>query len=216
MFASQENRQHVLGHLSLLGLKRPVYPWSTDGPDEAGIGEALETTLSHWADACHAQGGTVVVPHFPAPNGEPAALIATGRADAVEMVVDSAYGLEEYYRYLNAGYRMPLAGGTDKMSSDVPVGLFRTYVHLPEADLEYDAWCRGLRRGATFISSGPLLRFVSTGAWRATNCGYRPRAAACRSRPRSAPSSRSARSRSCRAGASCCPRTARAARASFT
>jgi hypothetical protein len=163
VFASQENRQHVLGHLSLLGLKRPVYPWSTDGPDEAGIGEALETTLSHWADACHAQGGTVVVPHFPAPNGEPAALIATGRADAIEMVVDSAYGLEEYYRYLNAGYRMPLAGGTDKMSSDVPVGLFRTYVHLPEADLEYDAWCRGLRSGATFISSGPLLRFSVDG-----------------------------------------------------
>ena len=163
VFASQENRQHVLGHLSLLGLRRPVYPWSTDGPDEGGIGDALETTLSHWADACHDQGGTVVVPHFPAPNGEPAALIATGRADAIEMCVDSAYGLDEYYRYLDAGYRLPLAGGTDKMTSEVPVGLFRTYVHLPEADLEYDAWCRGLRAGATFISSGPLLRFSVDG-----------------------------------------------------
>src|SRR5207253_2808691 len=97
VFASQENRQHVLGHLSLLGLKHPVYPWSSDGPDEAELGAALETTLAHWADACHAQGGTVVVPHFPAPNGEPAALIATGRADAVEMVTVSDYGLEEYY-----------------------------------------------------------------------------------------------------------------------
>ena len=28
-----------------------------------------------------------VIPHFPQPNGEPAVLIATGRADAVEMIV---------------------------------------------------------------------------------------------------------------------------------
>jgi hypothetical protein len=140
-----------------------VYPWSSDGPDESFLGDALETTLSHWADACRAQGGTVVIPHFPAPNGEPAALIATGRADAVEMVVHSDYGLAEYYRYLNAGYRLPLAGGTDKMSSDVPVGLFRTFVHLAEGELDYDAWCSGLRAGATFISSGPLLRFTLDG-----------------------------------------------------
>lgn len=163
VYASQENRQHVLGHLSLLGLRQPVYPWSSDGPDEGFIGDALETTLSHWADACRAQGGTVVIPHFPAPNGEPAALIATGRADAVEMVVHSDYGLAEYYRYLNAGYRLPLAGGTDKMTSDVPVGLFRTFVHVPDGELDYDAWCRSLREGATFISSGPLLRFAVEG-----------------------------------------------------
>ena len=31
-------------------------------------------------------------------------------------------GLAEYYRYLNCGYRLPLVGGTDKMSNSVPVG----------------------------------------------------------------------------------------------
>ena len=61
-------------------------PWCTDGPSEAELGGTLETTMAHWADACHAQGGTVIIPHLPNPNGEPAALIATGRADAVEMI----------------------------------------------------------------------------------------------------------------------------------
>ena len=35
---------------------------------------------------------------------------------------NAMYGHLEYYRYLNCGYKLPLVGGTDKMSSDVPVG----------------------------------------------------------------------------------------------
>ncbi|MBI3910608.1 MAG: hypothetical protein HY320_06710, partial [Armatimonadetes bacterium] len=82
VYCSQENRQHVLGHLTLWGLKEPVMPWCSDGPGEAELGGTLETALSHWADACHAQGGTVIIPHFPNPNCEPAVLVTTGRADA--------------------------------------------------------------------------------------------------------------------------------------
>ena len=159
VYASQENRQHMLGHLSLLGLKQLVAPWSSDGPAEADLGGNLETTLSRWADACHAQGGTVIVPHLPNPNGEPAALIASERADAVEWLIQSPYQHLEYYRYLNCGYRLPLVGGTDKMTSDVPLGLFRTYVQFPDGEpVTYEAWCRHLRAGRTFVSSGPLLR----------------------------------------------------------
>ena len=112
VYTSQENRQHLLGHMTLLGLKQPVMPWCSDGPSEAELGGTLETTMAHWADACHAQGGTVVLPHLPNPNGEPAALIATGRVDAVEMIDAEAYKHREYYRYLNCGYRLPLVGGT--------------------------------------------------------------------------------------------------------
>ncbi|HEU5087188.1 MAG TPA: CehA/McbA family metallohydrolase, partial [Roseiflexaceae bacterium] len=150
VYTSQENRQHLLGHLTLLGLKQPVMPWCTDGPSEAELGGNLETVLAHWADACRAQGGTVVIPHLPNPNGEPASLIATGRADAVEWIegyADSAYKHNEYYRYLNCGYRLPLVGGTDKMDSAVPVGLYRTYAHIPDEEFSYDAWCRAVRAG---------------------------------------------------------------------
>jgi hypothetical protein len=164
VYATQENRQHLLGHLTLLGLKEPVMPWCTDGPSEAELGGNLEVMMSHWADACHAQGGTVVIPHLPNPNGEPAALIATGRADAVEMLVHNPFFHLEYYRYLNGGYRLPLAGGTDKMDSGVPVGLYRTYAYIPpEEEFNYDNWCKALRSGNTFLSGGPLVRLSVDG-----------------------------------------------------
>jgi hypothetical protein len=165
VYCSQENRQHFLGHLVLWGLQQPVMPWCTDGPDEAELGGTLEEAMAHWADAAHAQGGTVVIPHLPDPNGEPAALIATGRADAVEMLWQSAFNHLEYYRYLNGGYRLPLVGGTDKMSSEVPVGLYRTYARIPDdLPFDYDTWCAAVRAGRTFLSGGPLLRFTVDGA----------------------------------------------------
>ena len=158
VYVSQENRQHFLGHLTLLGLTDPVMPWCSDGPTEAEPGGSMETTLSHWADACHAQGGTVVIPHLPFPNGEPAALIATGRADAVEMLTQGPFAHTEYYRYLNGGYRLPLVGGTDKMSSEVPVGLYRTYVRIPSDEpFSYESWCAHMAAGRTFLSGGPLI-----------------------------------------------------------
>ena len=155
-YVGQENRQHMLGHALLWGLKEPVMPWSSDGPDEAELGGALDVTLSDWADRAHAQGGTVVAAHFPNPNGEPAVLVATGRADAVEVLAHSDNAMLEYYRYLSSGYRLPLVGGTDKMSSAVPVGLYRTYARLDE-EFSYDAWCRAVQSGRTFLSGGPLV-----------------------------------------------------------
>ena len=164
VYATQENRQHVLGHLTLLGLKEAVDPWCSGGSNEAEHAGNLETTLSHWADACHAQGGTVILPHIPNPNCEPSTLIATGRVDAVEYLTNAMYGHIEYYRYLNCGYKLPLVGGTDKMSSDVPVGLYRTYVHIPEdEEFNYDNWCKYLKVGNTFLSGGPIIRLSIDG-----------------------------------------------------
>ena len=140
-------------------------PWCSDGPGEAELGSTLEATLSDWADRCHAQGGKIVIPHLPFPNGEPAALIATGRADAVEMIREDSFNFIEYYRYLNGGYRLPLVGGTDKMSSEVPVGLYRTYVHIPpDEEFTYESWCRNMALGRTILSGGPLLDFTVDGA----------------------------------------------------
>ncbi|WP_053914243.1 CehA/McbA family metallohydrolase [Streptomyces sp. TP-A0875] len=155
VYAGQENRTNMLGHINLLGLRKPIMPWSTGGSEEDELGGGLATTLSHWADECHAQGGTVVLAHFPVPYGETAALLATGRLDAVETIAYDEYNITEYYRYLNAGFRVPLVGGTDKMTSEVPVGLVRTYAAAGGGD--YESWCEGIRRGDTMVSSGPLL-----------------------------------------------------------
>jgi hypothetical protein len=150
--------------MSLWGLKRPVMPWCSDGPGEGELGGSMETTLSHWADEAHAQGGYVINPHFPNPNGEPAALVATGRLDAVEMIRMGEFDHREYYKYLNCGYRLPLVGGTDKMSSDVPVGLYRTYAKLADdQEFTYDNWCKSVTAGRTFLSGGPIVHFSVDG-----------------------------------------------------
>ena len=164
VYVSQENRQHFMGHMILWGLKEPVMPWCSDGPGEAEIGGHMETTLAHWADEAHAQGAWVINPHFPNPNGEPAALVATGRLDGVEMLRQTRPNHMEYYRYLNCGYRLPLVGGTDKMSSDVPVGLYRTYARLPDdQEFTYENWCRSVAAGRTFLSGGPIIHLSVDG-----------------------------------------------------
>ena len=164
VYVSQENRQHFMGHMILWGLKEPVMPWASDGPGEAEIGGHLEITMAHWADEAHAQGAWVINPHFPNPNGEPAALVATGRLDGVEMLRQTRPNHLEYYRYLNCGYRLPLVGGTDKMSSEVPVGLYRTYARLPDdQEFTYENWCRSVAAGRTFLSGGPIIHLSVDG-----------------------------------------------------
>lgn len=163
VYVSSENRQYRLGHINLLGIRRNIPPWSSDGPGEAELGGTLEDTMCHWADACHAQGGLVVLPHFPYPNGEPAIVLATGRADAIEMLQHSTYNHAEYYRYLNYGLRVPLTGGTDKMSNQVPCGTYRTYACLGRKPLTYRNWCDAIKGGNTFVSGGPMIEFSVNG-----------------------------------------------------
>jgi hypothetical protein len=159
---SQENRQHVLGHLNLLGLRDPVLPMSSDGPSEAELGGGLDITTSRWADAAHAQGATVIVAHMPTPNGENAVLVATGRADGLEMIDFNHFEHLEYYRYLNGGYRLPLVAGTDKMEATIPVGEYRTYARLDD-EFTLGTWLAAVRAGRTFATSGPMLWFTVDG-----------------------------------------------------
>jgi hypothetical protein len=63
---------------------------------------------------------------------------------------------------LNCGYQLPIVGGTDKMSNDVPVGIYRTYAHLDE-EFSYEGWCRAVRSGRTFLSGGPLVNLTVDG-----------------------------------------------------
>ena len=63
-----ENRQHVLGHISLLGYSGDIIaPMTTGGPDESALGDPVEILLTEWARQCKQQGGLVVLPHFPNP-----------------------------------------------------------------------------------------------------------------------------------------------------
>lgn len=163
-----ENRQNMLGHLALLGARRPVAPFASGGAPEGRIGQAISELLGDWADQCHAAGGLVVGAHFPLPFAEIAADIVAGQIDALEMQV-FAPGLDnpciqEWYRFLNCGYRLPVLGGTDKMSAEVPVGAVRTYARLdPDAAPTFEAWSAAVRAGRTFATSGPVIELAVDG-----------------------------------------------------
>lgn len=167
-----ENRQHVLGHISLLGYNgRIVSPMTTGGPDEAALGDPVDVLLTEWARQCHKQGGLVVLPHFPDPRAEHAATIISGDIDAVEMTSwgnlyggISPYSLSDWYRYLNNGYFVAAVGGTDKMAADTAVGTVRTYARIPgDQPFSYEAWKTSVRSGNTFVTYGPLLEFSVDG-----------------------------------------------------
>jgi hypothetical protein len=163
-----ENRQNVLGHLGLLGSRRPVVPLASGGGPEGRIGGAVAELLGDWADRCHAEGGLVVAAHFPLPLAEIAADIVAGQIDAVEMQT-FAPGLDnpsilEWYRFLNCGYRLPVLGGTDKMSAEMPLGAIRTCARLdPDAAPTFAAWSVAVRAGRTFATSGPALELSVDG-----------------------------------------------------
>ena len=163
-----ENRQHVMGHISLLGYNGTIIaPMTTSGPDESALGDPVEILLTEWARQCKEQHGLVVLPHFPYPHLEHAASIIEGVIDAVEMTcweehylgIDP-YSLVDWYRYLNCGYLVPAVGGTDKMNAATAVGTVRTYAHIdPETPFTYEAWMEAVRRAETFVTYGPLLDF---------------------------------------------------------
>ncbi len=163
-----ENRQNLLGHLALLGARRPTLPMAAGGAPEGRLGGRVDELLIDWADRCRAAGGLVVGAHFPLPYAEIASAIVTGRIDAVEMQC-FAPGLDnpsitEWYRFLDCGYRLPVLGGTDKMSAEVPVGAIRTYARLdPDAELSFDAWATAVRAGRTFATSGPVIGLTVDG-----------------------------------------------------
>ena len=164
VYVGQENRQHLMGHMLLWGLKKPVMPWCSDGLGEAEVGGTLEATLSDWADATHEQGGTAIAAHYGGLTGEAVALIATGRVRGVEFISHSTTNHRDYYQALNCGYRLPLVGGTDKMSSDVALGWHRTYAYIPpDQEFTYDNWCAAVAAGRTFLSGGPILELTVDG-----------------------------------------------------
>jgi hypothetical protein len=166
-----ENRSNVMGHAGLLGGHgEPVYPLSGSapfGPDDAYFGEPLRATMADWADACRARDGLAVAVHFPYPPGELAADVVLGKIDAVEVVIRgqqfNSLRVLDWYRYLNCGYRLPVVGGTDKMSATVAVGAIRTYAWLGEEEFAFPSWARAVRAGNTFTSTGPLLFFKADG-----------------------------------------------------
>ena len=66
------------------------------------------------------------------------------------------YGFQNYYALLNCGFRLRPTAGTASGVHPVPLGFGRVYVNCPDG-FGYDTWVRGLDRGESFVTTGPML-----------------------------------------------------------
>ncbi len=66
------------------------------------------------------------------------------------------YTLGQYYTLLNAGFDLVPTAGSANGVHPVPAGFSRVYVHLSD-DFGYEKWLAGLKRGCSFVTTGPML-----------------------------------------------------------
>jgi len=162
VYVGTENRNHMLGHMSMLGTKGvPVFPMCCGGPTESWVGDPDFLAMVEWAAENKRKGGVVIRPHFPyCGYTEDPVPIIKGVVDALEIQhpVGGSFPVQEWYRYLNCGYKVAVAGGTDKMAATTALGSIRTYARLERnRPFTYDNWARAVRAGRTFSSNGPLI-----------------------------------------------------------
>jgi len=94
------------------------------------------------------------------PRGFPT-FVTTGELDFIELLQFSHLNAVDYYKYLNLGFKLTAAAGSDTPWGST-IGEVRTYVHTgPQLDL--DEWFAGLKKGHTFVSNGPALSFTVDG-----------------------------------------------------
>ena len=139
------------GHVMLLNIQELIQPVSI------GKGIMKQGTdgipLARGILSAKRQGGTVLWCH----NGwgrESTPNLFQKNVDAVNIFdggTRSSYA-DSFYRWLNAGLRIPFSTGTDWCQYDFS----RVYVRMEEP-LTVENWLRALRLGRTFITNGPLL-----------------------------------------------------------
>lgn len=170
IYMSEERRTTAYGDLALLGLSRLIYPFSTDWtPLNAEASDSAHVQ----ANTCVAAAHPVTTDDFWDVGGWPGVGLARelpvdvtrDRIDCFEVMSysnchDGGVELELWYRLLNCGFTLPACAGTDACMNrfdSYPLGVFRTYAHIPDDSLTYARWIQAVRAGETFVTNGPLI-----------------------------------------------------------
>jgi len=168
VYVGTENRNHMLGHMSMLGTQGlPVFPMCCGGPGESWVGDPDFRAMAEWALENKRKGGVVIRPHFPGcGHTEDPVPILMGLVDALEIrgLRGDDFPTQEWYRYLNCGYRVAVCAGTDKMAATTALGWQRTYAKLdPSRPFTYANWAKAVRAGRTVASTGPVIDLTVEG-----------------------------------------------------
>lgn len=154
LIAGQENpRTHFLGHIVVLGASKPA----------RATGSYLVTRV--FLEEAHRLGGVAGYAHFAEAFGAQNGLsidLPHEVVDFVEVIQMGRAGYDVWYEALNAGFRIPPTAGSDFPCGDALPGAERFYTKV-EGRLTRESWLEGIRRGRTFATNGPLLRFSVNG-----------------------------------------------------
>jgi hypothetical protein len=185
VYVGQEVRDWQNGHVLLLGLRslfQPIGPAGGRFRDQPGAPNRLVVPALRFARAHH---GVTSWAHFTnLPGIESPIAAALGLLDAIDLsTINNPTGLppsihrdpwtksgfaedefapmpamDMYYQFLNAGLRIPLGAGSDKMGDNTPVGNNRFYARI-DGSPSYEAWLEALKAGRGFTTNHPLLWF---------------------------------------------------------
>ncbi|NUQ65078.1 MAG: CehA/McbA family metallohydrolase [Pirellulales bacterium] len=150
VLSGQEYRSSQYGHLNLYLLDDLVAPGQSYNADEwPPFGDVAARARRAGGVAIHAHGGYA---------REIYADVVHGAIDGVELLQFGVYreiGLEDWYHMLSAGFRVPATGASDYPACR-KLGDCMTYVWSEEAP-GMESWLRGMARGRSFFTSGPLV-----------------------------------------------------------
>ncbi len=154
---------HEEGHAIALNIKEPVRH-----PDRYHLYGAV-------FDEVHAQGGLAGYAHIAwaqtlyrasreatYASWDATINVVRNKVDFLEILQFRLLGLEDYYDFLNLGFKLTASAG-----SDVPwgntIGEVRTYVYTGH-EFSADAWFAAMKAGRAFVTNGPMLTLTVNGA----------------------------------------------------
>ncbi len=149
----QEDPRSQLGHAIGLNLR-------------AKVRDLDRYYLNDWiAEEIHRQGG--LYGHTHVGNSEVKTLF-TERQMALftpmnivdfNSILQTKLGLDLFYDFLNLGFKMTASAGSDTPYGGT-VGCVRLYAWCGRREFTPDRWFEALRRGHTFVTTGPMLEFT--------------------------------------------------------
>jgi len=177
---SQEVRSHFLGHVGVIAADSLYWPWFF-GPGYTVYDRSDFLNAEPLAFA-RRQGGINIYVHpvstlepFPKdapPRGIPAELVPDAvmrDVDLLEIVClwSNSRGTSDlWYKLLNIGIPIAPSGGSDTMHNfyrTMAIGSTRVYAK-PESSLNMPSYIDALRRGRSFVTNGPMIKFNAGGA----------------------------------------------------
>ena len=170
----QEVRAHFLGHVNLLGIDEPFWPWNW-GPLYQVYGEAdrLNSQALQFARTQGGIGGYVHPVGVSDPFAEenlgsvPGMFVADAVLGEVDIIELACLWTDEigtgalWHAVLNLGIPLAASGGSDVMNDlyrTFAIGATRVYVRS-EGALTAASYLDALKAGRSFTTNGPLLEF---------------------------------------------------------